>query len=182
MKTSQNDSARPRSRRPGRWRLALLSAAVISSAGILLAGDLYVQPDKLDVREGPGLLFDPVESVAKNAKLQEIERTDDGWIKVTTPSGKQGYVFKGSVSDKQAAGPGLFSGMQVTSDSEAAQMSTGAAGKGLEPEAEKYAANKNYSKVNLDAVIAMNKTVKGKQWMQFCQDGSVGPAKPKANH
>jgi uncharacterized protein YgiM (DUF1202 family) len=162
--------------------MALISAAVISTAGVLLAGDLFVQPDKLDVREGPGLLFDPVESVAKNVKLQELERTDDGWIKVQTPSGKQGYVFKGSVSDKQAAGPGLFSGMQVTSDAEAAQMSTGAASKGLEPEADKYAASKNYNKAGLDSVIAMNKAVKGKQWVQFCQDGKVGPSKPKANH
>src|SRR5665213_2007712 len=106
MKTSQNATDKASSRRPGRWRLTTLSAVVISTAGMLFAGDLFVQPDKLDVREGPGLLFDPVESISKNAKLQELERTDDGWIKVQTPSGKQGYVFKGSVSDKQAAGPG----------------------------------------------------------------------------
>ena len=181
MKTPQSALSR-RSPRAVRWRVAVVSAALISSAGMLIAGDLYVQPDKLDVRDGPGLLFDPVETVAKNAKLQEIERTDDGWIKVNTPSGKQGYVFKGSVSDKQAAGPGLLSGFQVTSDAEAAQMSTGAASKGLEPEAEKYGASKNYSKTNLDAVIAMNKAVKGKQWAQFCQDGKVGPSKPKSTH
>ena len=170
--TSRSASARRR-------RLAMLSAAVISTAGVLFAGDLFVQPDKLDVREGPGLLFDPVESVAKNAKLQEIERTDDGWIKVTTPSGKQGYVFKASVSDKQAGGPGLLSAFNVNSNADASAMSTGAASKGLQPEAESYAVNKHYSKVNLDAVIAMNKGVKGKQWMQFCQDGQIGPAKPK---
>ena len=163
-----------------RLRTVLLAAAMGSSAVLVLAGDLYVQPDKLDVREGPGLLFDPVDTVAKNAKLQEIERTDDGWIKVTTPSGKTGYVFKQSVGDKPAAGPGLFSGLAVTSDAEASQMSTGAAAKGLEPEAEKYAANKNYSKAPLDKVIAMNKAVKGKQWLEFCQEGKVGPAKPKA--
>lgn len=160
-----------------RCRIALLAAAIGSSAALALAGDLYVQPQKLDVREGPGLLFDPVDSVNKNDKLTEIERTDDGWIKVQTPGGKQGYVFKQSVADKPAAKPGPLSGLMVTSDAEASQMSTGAAAKGLEPEAEKYAANKNYSKASLDKVIAMNKAVKGKQWMQFCQDGKVGPSK-----
>jgi uncharacterized protein YgiM (DUF1202 family) len=169
---------RPRMRNMKRLRAALL-AAVIGSSAVVFAGDLYVQPDKLDVREGPGLLFDPVDSVAKNAKLQEIERTDDGWIKVQTPTGKTGYVFKQSVGDKPAPGPGLFSGLGVTSDAEASQMSTGAAAKGLEPEAEKYAANKNYSKASLDKVISMNKAVKGKQWLTFCQDGKVGPSKPK---
>ena len=162
-----------------RLRIALLAAAVGSTGAIVFAGDLFVQPERLDVREGPGTLFDPVESVKKNDKLAEIERTDDGWIKVKTPSGKEGYVFKGSVADKPPAGPGLFSGLAMTSDAEATQMSTGAAGKGLEPEAEKYAANKNYSKASLDAVVALNKSVKGKEWLQFCQDGKVGPAKPK---
>lgn len=179
MKNSIQSIGKSPKRRPSRWRVAILSAVVISTGGMLLAGDLFVQPDKLDVREGPGLLFDPVESIAKNAKLKELERTDDGWIKVQTPSGKEGYVFKQSVSDKQAGGPGLFSAFQPTSDAEAAQMSTGAASKGLEPEADKYAASKSYSKVNLDAVIAMNKAVKGKQWVQFCQDGKIGPSKPK---
>lgn len=172
--------SRVRYRGMKRLRTALLAAAIGSSAALVFAGDLYVQPDKLDVREGPGLLFDPVDTVAKNAKLTEIERTDDGWIKVQTPTGKTGYVFKQSVGDKPAPGPGLFSGLAVTSDAEASQMSTGAAAKGLEPEAEKYAANKNYSKGPLDKVIAMNRAVKGKQWLQFCQDGKVGPAKPKA--
>lgn len=179
MTTSHDSALKAPWHRLSRLRLALISAAVVSGAGVLWAGDLFVQPDKLDVREGPGLLFDPVDSVAKNAKLQELERTDDGWIKVQTPNGKQGYVFKGSVSDKQAAGPGLLSGFAVTSDADAAQMSTGAASKGLEPEAEKYAANKSYNKAALDSVIAMNKAVKGKQWVQFCQDGKIGPAKPR---
>jgi hypothetical protein len=158
----------------------LLAAAVLGvGSGLVFGGDLFVQPERLDVREGPGLLFDPVESVTKSAKLQELERTDDGWIKVQTPSGKQGYVFKGSVGDKPPSGGSSMTAMNMTSDAEAAQMSTGAAAKGLEPEAEKYARNKNYSKAALDAVVALNKGVKGSTWMQFCKDGQVGPAKPK---
>jgi hypothetical protein len=162
-----------------RMRIALMAAVVGAGGALVFAGDLFVQPERLDVREGPGLLFDPVESVTRSSKLQELERTDDGWIKVQTPAGKQGYVFKGSVADKPPSAPGALSAMNMTSDAEAAQMSTGAAAKGLEPEAEKYAQNKNYNKAALDKVIALNKSVKGSQWMQFCNDGRVGPAKPK---
>jgi uncharacterized protein YgiM (DUF1202 family) len=162
-----------------RLRAVLLAAIIIGSAAALaVAEDQYVQPDQLDVREGPGLLFDPVDTVKKNVKLQILERTDDGWAKVQTPSGKQCYVFQKELGQQPAAGPGLLSGLNVTSDAEASQMSTGAASKGLEPEAETYARNKNYSKASLDQVMAMNKSVKGRQWMQFCQDGKVGPAKP----
>ena len=158
----------------------LLAAAVLGvGSGLVFGGDLFVQPERLDVREGPGLLFDPVESVTKSAKLAELERTDDGWIKVRTPSGKEGYVFKGSVGDKPPSGGGNLTAMNMTSDAEAAQMSTGAAAKGLEPEAEKYAQNKNYSKAALDSVVKLNKGVKGSVWMQFCKDGQVGPGKKK---
>jgi uncharacterized protein YgiM (DUF1202 family) len=162
-----------------RVRIALLAAALSSIGAVVVAEDLFVQPERLDVREGPGLLFDPVDSVTKSAKVTVLERTDDGWIKVQTPSGKQGYVFQKELANKPPAAPGPLAGLSVTSDAEASQMGTGAAAKGLEPEAEKYASGKNYSKASLDKVIALNKSVKGKEWMQFCQDGKVGPAKPK---
>jgi uncharacterized protein YgiM (DUF1202 family) len=162
-----------------RIRVVLTSAVLAAGSGLVFGGDLFVQPERLDVREGPGLLFDPVESVNKSAKLQELERTDDGWIKVKTPSGKEGYVFNKSVGDKPPSGGNALTAMNMTSDAEAAQMSTGAAAKGLEPEAEKYARNKNYNKAALDSVVALNKSVKGSTWMQFCKDGRVGPAKPK---
>src|SRR6476646_7784703 len=103
----------------------LLAAAVLGvGSGLVFGGDLFVQPERLDVREGPGLLFDPVESVTKSAKLAELERTDDGWIKIRTPSGKEGYVFKGSVGDKPPSAGGPLTAMNMTSDAEAAQMST----------------------------------------------------------
>jgi len=165
-------------KRGHRMRAAFM-AIVIGSAAVVVAEDLYVQPEKLDVREGPGLLFDPVDTVNRNAKLQVLEKTDDGWIKVQTPGGKQGYVFGKSVGAKPAAGPGPLAGLNLTSNAEASEMSTGAASKGLEPEAEHYARSKNYSKASLDRVVALNKSVKGKQWLEFCQQGKVGPAKGK---
>jgi uncharacterized protein YgiM (DUF1202 family) len=147
----------------------------------VFAADVYVQPEKLDVREGPGLLFDPVDSVTRNTKLSVLEKTDDGWIKVQTPAGKQGYVFSNSVADKQIStgASDFLSGLVGTSDADASKIGTAAAAKGLEPESTTYAKNKNYSTASLDQVTALNKSVKGKEWMQFCQDGKVGPAKPK---
>jgi uncharacterized protein YgiM (DUF1202 family) len=160
-------------------RAAILAAAVMgSAAALVVAEDLFVQPEHADVREGPGRLFDVTTTINKNSKVTVLERTDDGWVKVQTPDGKQGYIFQKELGAKPPAAPGPFA-FNVTSDAEASQMGTAAAGKGLEPEAENYAKNKNYSKANLDKVIALNRTVKGKDWMQFCQDGKVGPAKPK---
>jgi uncharacterized protein YgiM (DUF1202 family) len=163
-----------------RLRVALLAAALSSVAAVVAAEDLYVQPARLDVREGPGLLFEPVDSVTKSEKVTVLERTEDGWVKIQTRSGKQGYVFQKQLADKPPAAPGPLAGLSVTSDAEASQMGHGAAAKGLEPEAENYARSKSYNKASLDRVIAMNKAVKGKEWMQFCQDGKVGPGKPKA--
>jgi len=168
-----------RNLRTKRLRVALLAAALSSLTAAVVAEDLYVQPARLDVREGPGLLFDPVDSVSKSAKVTVLERTDDGWIKIQTPSGKQGYVFQKELDKKPPPAPGPLAGLSVTSDAEASQMGTGAAAKGLEPEAENYARSKSYNKASLDQVIALNKSVKGKEWMQFCQDGQIGPAKPK---
>jgi len=156
-----------------RARAALLAAVIASGAAIVVAEDLTVQRDQVDVRQGPGLLFDPVETVGKSTRLQVLERTDDGWIKVQMPDGKQGYVFGESIKPAQTGG--LFGG--ITSDAEASQMSTAAASKGLEPEAEHYARSKSYNKASLDQVIATNKSIKGQQWLKFCQDGKVGPAK-----
>jgi uncharacterized protein YgiM (DUF1202 family) len=159
---------------------AVFAAVVGGAAGIVLADDLYVQPLKLDVREGPGLLFDPVDSVKKNDKLHVLEKTDDGWFKVQTPGGKQGYVFKESVKSQPAAAPGPLAGLNVTSNAEAAEMSQGAAGKGLEPETDNYARSKNYDRTALNRVIAMNApgSQKARDWMQFCKEGKVGPARP----
>ena len=153
-------------------------AAVAAAATLAMAEDLYVQPERAEMREGPGRLFDVTATVNKNSKVTVLERTDDGWIKIQAPDGKQGYLFQKQLGTNPAAAPGPLA-FNVTSDAEASNMGTAAAGKGLEPEAESYAKNKNYSKANLDKVIAMNKSVKGKDWMQFCQFGNVGPAKPK---
>jgi uncharacterized protein YgiM (DUF1202 family) len=163
-----------------KWRIraAVLAAVVASGAVMVVAEDLYVQPEHAEVREGPGRLFDVTGTINKNSKVTVLERTDDGWVKIQTADGKQGYIFQKQLGTNPAAAPGPFN-FNVTSDAEASNMGTASAGKGLEPDAENYARNKNYSKVNLDKVIAMNKAVKGKDWMRFCQDGKVGPAKSK---
>lgn len=152
-----------------------ITAAVLGAACLAAAADLFVQRDTLDLMDSPGALGNVVGTLGQNTKLQELQRTDDGWVKVQTPDGKQGYVLADAVARTQAkalvAGP-------VGSDS-GAQMGTSLAARGLEPEAENYSRSKNYDKAALNKVMALNKSVNDAQYWQFGHDGKVGPGKQK---
>ena len=153
-----------------------IAAAVFGLVGLAAAGgDLIVQPDTVDLMDSPGALGNVTSTLNQNTKLQELERTDDGWVKVQAPDGKQGYVLADNVAGNKAKA--LVIG-PVGSNS-GAQMNTSLAARGLEPEAESYSRSKNYDKTALDRVIALNKSVNDAQYWQFGHDGKVGPGKPK---
>jgi uncharacterized protein YgiM (DUF1202 family) len=152
-----------------------LAAAVFGIVGLAAAGgDLFVQPDTLDLMDSPGALGNVAATLNQNTKLQELERTDDGWVKVQTPDGKQGYVLADNVANAKAKA--LVIG--PVGSSSGAQMGTSLAARGLEPEAESYSRNKSYDKRALDNVIALNKKVNDAQYWKFGKDGKVGPGKP----
>lgn len=159
-----------------RGRLAVACAAIVlGGAGLAIAADLFVQPDTVDLMDSPGALGNVTGTLNQNTQLQELGRTDDGWVKVQTPDGKQGYVLADALAGNKAKplviGP-------VGSDS-GAQMGTSLAARGLEPEAEQYSRSKNYDKTALNRVIALNKSVNDAQYWKFGHDGKVGPGKPK---
>src|SRR5947209_17880477 len=86
-----------------RRRVAVsLAAAVFGMAALAAGGDLFVQPDTVDLMDSPGALGNVTTTLNQNTKLQELERTDDGWVKVQTPDGKQGYVLADNVSNSKA--------------------------------------------------------------------------------
>lgn len=154
--------------------VAVLTGAVLGAACLAAAADLFVQRDTLDLMDSPGALGNVTATLNQNTKLQELQRTDDGWVKVQTPDGKQGYVLADAVGISPAKA--LVIG-KVGSNSDA-QMGTSLAARGLEPEAEDYSRSKNYDKAALNKVIALNKTVNDAQYWQFGKNGKVGPGKP----
>jgi uncharacterized protein YgiM (DUF1202 family) len=152
-----------------------ITAAMLGAACLAAAADLFVQRDTLDLMDSPGALGNVAATLNQNTRLQELERTDDGWVKVQTRDGKQGYVLADAVGNSPAKALGIG---KVGSNS-GAEMSTSLAARGLEPEAEDYSRSKNYDKTALNKVIALNKTVNDAQYWQFGKDGKVGPGKPK---
>ena len=158
-----------------RRRVLVAVAAVLGAAGLAVAGDLFVQPDTVDLMDSPGALGNVTVKLTQNTKVQELERTDDGWVKVQTPEGKQGYVLAENVANTQSKALNIG---PVNSNA-VAQMNTAQAARGLEPEAEKYSQSKNLDKAPLNRVIALNSSVNDAQYWQFGHDGKVGPGKPK---
>ena len=153
---------------------AALAGVLAASAVAVVADQVVVQRQRLVVREGASLDYDPVETVTKDAKLDVINRAPNGWLHVKTPSGKEGYVFEKSLagaSTDTTLGP-------VSNSAVAASPENLAAGKGaLEPEAQQYASAKTYNTASLNAVIAANHApaVRGKNYDEFCKTGKVGP-------
>jgi uncharacterized protein YgiM (DUF1202 family) len=165
-----------RLRRSKRIMAPALAAVLAAGAVAVVAEEVVVQRQKVVVREGASIDYDPVETVSKDVKLQVLGRSPNGWLHVQMPDGKQGYVFEKSLSGASSdttLGP-------VSGNAVAASPENLAAGKGvLEPEAQQYASAKTYNTASLNAVIAANQAanVRGKSFDQFCKAGNVGPYK-----
>ncbi|MDB5171986.1 MAG: hypothetical protein JWN51_759, partial [Phycisphaerales bacterium] len=87
-----------------------------------------------------------------------------------TPGGKEGYLSLDDLpANTNLAGA---SGNAVASD-----VNTGAAGRGLQEDTEKYAAAKNLSKAGVNQMLAWNKAVGGNDLKAFAAAGHVGVAK-----
>lgn len=160
-----------------RWRERAVVWGIIIcglTAGVV-AEDLFVQLGQVQVKSGRGQLFPSVDTVKRNDKLQVLERAADGWIRVRTPSGKEGYVFQKTVGANPTAGQTSVG----VSDTEAQNLAAPAASKGLEPESKQYASTKNYNPAALNRVTALNEPSdeKANRWTAFCNDGKVGPAR-----
>jgi len=158
-----------------RLRIGVLVGVVGVGGAALAAESLFVQRDSADVMEGAGPLYDIVESVPKNTKLQVIERNDDGWDKVKTPSGKEGYVLAEALAAQQL-------GLGNLNPNAQAKANLSLASKGLEPEAEEYSRQKNYNTTSLNHLRDLDRrsSKNAREWEQFCKEGQVGHYKSKS--
>ena len=163
-------------------RRAALAAAVLAAGATAVVADevakVFVNVASVEVRTGKGPSSATVDLVRKGAPLQVLAR-EGKWLKVQTPTGKQGYVFEGSVTDTAGSGAGTNDAAKVLlGGPEASASSNAEAFKQLGPDAKKYAMTKGMKTADADKLLAQRDQDVSAQWEKFTKEGKVGPDQP----
>ncbi len=145
-----------------RFLPVLLLATV---AGAALADDVWVKRSA-DVRNDPSAAGDLVMPVTKGQRVRVIERNDP-WVRIEL-DGKSGWISADSVSSREVKRDTDFIGR-----GSGAEMSSGAAIKGLQPIAGDYARTRSLSKEGLNEMTAIKKSVTPKMLKDFVAEGSI---------
>ena len=156
---------------------SLLLAVVASGTGVCLAQvieEVWVNRPQVQIRSGKGAAFPVVATAAKGSKLQVVAK-EDRWLKVQF-NGAEGYVLADAISSREVKGGGGLGALASGPDSSGA--TAGAAGKGLQPEAEAYASSKGMDPKIVDLMIERRRAISGEEWAAFTKAGQVGPDKP----
>jgi hypothetical protein len=145
-------------------------AAVIASAMTAVAAEAPIKaPRDLDVVADKNPLSDTVETVPSQTDLQPLAH-EGSWIKVRTPSGKEGYVSSDDIAP-------LASLSGSTGSTSVNGLSVAGASKGFKDDTEKYAKMKNFKTDSLNQMVAWGNDVSQKDVKDFAKGGHVGPAK-----
>ena len=154
-------------------RLKWISLLCLAIAPISFAEDVFVKQATVIVRDGKGSAYDEIGKARKGDKLQLVGR-EGPWLKVRI-AGREGYVYETAVADSKP-GEDLGAGLSkmLGANSGASSQSDAAAGKGF-GEALKWADSKRLSRAGLQRMYAIRKSVSGKEWEAFAQEGNVGP-------
>src|SRR5208282_1150362 len=121
-------------RRKASWAVLLATGGLLAAGA--LADSVWIKSEVVQIRSGKGAVFPVIATAEKGAELTVLAH-EGHWIKVQV-NDQQGYVFDGAVSpDKVSGGGNLLASMGAGSS--ASDMSSGAAAKGLAPEADQYA-------------------------------------------
>lgn len=143
---------------------AVLLAAMAGTAG---AEDVWIKRSA-DVRNDQSAAGDLVVAVQKGQRAHLLERSGN-WVQVDV-NGKIGWVAADSVSTREVkADTNLFG------QGSGAEMSSGAAIKGLQPIAGDYARARNLSKEGLNEMTAIKKSVTPKMLKDFVAEGAIEP-------
>ena len=154
-----------KSRSLRRWAV---TAVVASLAVGALAEQVIVKSD-VAVKSDKNPFADAVETVGSDTKL-EVLAHDNGWLRVRTPGGKEGFISEGDL-------PPNTSLAGVQGNGQAGQVSNDAALRGLQDDAEAYAKSKSFNTAGVEQMIAWGKTISDADVVAFANAGHVGPAK-----
>ncbi|HEY7086987.1 MAG TPA: SH3 domain-containing protein [Tepidisphaeraceae bacterium] len=163
------------------WRGAMIATAVlVGGAGALAfaAEQVAVEVKVLVIRSGKGSMYPPVAEAKQNDKLDVVGREADSWLRVSY-GGKEGYVKDTALKPRGAVGlSGLAEGMtQMTGQT--SDVGASAAARGIDDDARQYAVSKGMNPEPLNQMLRNRDRVAGERWIQFTNEGKVGPAKQK---
>jgi hypothetical protein len=154
-----------------------LGVAMFGVGLVAMAEQVVVEVQTLSVRAGKGSMYPVVAEVPKQTKLDVIERQPDGWLKVKA-NDKEGFIKESALKPRS---PGMFSGAAAGANAltgNTSDVGAAAAARGITDDANTYAIQHGYKTDALDQMIANRNRVAGQRWVQFTQEGKVGPAKP----
>lgn len=154
--------------------LAWLAAAL--AAGAVVADDVWIQSEKVDIRAGKGAVYPVVATAQKGAQLAVIAR-EGKWLKVQAGD-QTGYVYETATSASKVDGGGNL--LANVDNGSASNLSSGAAAKGLTEDADHYAHDKNMDPALMNRLIDFRKHIDPKDWEKFTTEGKIGPDAPGA--
>ena len=162
---------------------AFFSALLISTLiSLVLPGDghgktMYVKKSGTKLRLADSAKSKVLEKLGKGTAV-DVTKKSGKFLKVSTPGGKSGWIFKFKLTSKQPAGGGgggdllgALGGQQIA----ARESSSGSSIRGLSPMSEKHAKSKGISQSNIDDVKKMEKfKVSDEELQNFLSQGKLG--------
>ena len=139
------------SRHLARFLLSGLIAASLASTAF--AETLYTKKSGTKVHQDPSARSAVVETLGAGASVS-VNKTEDKFHQVTTPSGKTGYVFKFKLGEEPPEKGGNLSGL-TASNMKVSETSSSSSIRGLSEVSEKHAQNKGISQKDIQAVKNM---------------------------
>ena len=154
-------------------KIVLSGVLLCLTASAARAEDVWIKR-QADVRADASAAADAVAPVQKGQKVHLVERSGP-WVKVDLGGGKVGWLSADSVSNRE-----VKPDTNLIGRSSAAEMSSGAAIKGLQPIAGDYARQRGLTKEGLDEMLAIRKSVTPQMLNDFVKEGNIEapPRKP----
>jgi uncharacterized protein YgiM (DUF1202 family) len=155
-----------------RMTLSLVIGLAMLAAASARAEDVWIKRQS-DARADASAAADSVVVVQKGQKVHVLQRNGP-WVQIDAGNGKTGWVAADSVSSREVKPDSNLMG-----HSSGAEMSSGAAIKGLQPIAGDYAQQRGLSKEGLDEMLAIRKSVTPQMLNDFVKDGNIQPGTPR---
>ena len=159
--------------------LSIFFVLLFSISMVLAQEKLWVSSDQAKLKADKSASSETLETLPMGAEVTVITQ-EDRWYEIQASSGKQGWIYRGKLSDSppaeetQKESEGLFAFMPG-SNIEVDQATTDRSIRGLSNETEQYAQNRQtpetYKKA-LDNVLAMN--ISERELEEFLKSGKIG--------